>query len=95
MSTATQFMFPLGPGYTLTQDHNDFYAGVGYHLGEDWANGTTGGSVMAAANGVVVYAGFHTNSNGSPGFGNLGHLDFYPFSAQHLGVSGSKLAVDC
>jgi len=24
-----------------------------------------------------------------------GHLDFYPFSAQHLGVSGSKLAVDC
>jgi len=25
----------------------------------------------------------------------VGHLDFYPFSAQHLGVSGSKLAVDC
>jgi len=70
MPIANDFRHPLDGGYTLTQDHNQYYYnpdfGIdGYHLGEDWANGYAGGSVYSAAAGEVVFAG-----QGS-GYGNM------------------------
>ncbi|GEM_PF-2872257 len=72
MLIATDFRSPLDAGYTLTQGHGDLFAATGrYHIGQDWANGSSGGQVSAIANGVVVYSGYHTNRDGSPGYGNL------------------------
>lgn len=52
---ADGFQVPLS-GYTLTQDHNDYYYNAslgidGFHLGEDWANGSARGAVSAIGNG--------------------------------------------
>ena len=69
---ATDFIVPVGSGYDDDyNEHNDYTAGYGYHLGVDYSNGSYGGRVSASANGVVIFAGVHTNSNGTPGFGNI------------------------
>ena len=78
---ATSFRHPVGDGsvtrardgdgYYTSQGHGSYYAGYGYHLGEDW-NGDGGGNtdlrdpVYAAANGRIVFAG-----NGGTGWGNV------------------------
>ncbi|RMD47715.1 MAG: hypothetical protein D6832_05450, partial [Alphaproteobacteria bacterium] len=64
MAMASGFRAPLDPGYVRTQAHNapsrylyDADPGLEYHLGEDWANGRSGGTVHAVAAGTVVWAG--------------------------------------
>lgn len=61
-TVADGFVTPVS-GYTLTLGHSDYLylsdLGIdGYHLGEDWANGSAGGPVSAIANGTVVYSGY-------------------------------------
>lgn len=61
---ATGFINPLGSGYTKTQSHNagsqylyDSTSDWEYHMGEDWANGSSGGNVSSIGNGRVTFAG--------------------------------------
>lgn len=42
-----------------------------FHEGVDIERITNSDPVWAASDGIVVYSGFHTNSNGNPGYGNL------------------------
>jgi Ca2+-binding RTX toxin-like protein/urease beta subunit len=76
-ATASGFRFPLESGYTLTQDHNDYYAPVGkYHIGEDWAVAIGSQVSSIGNNGRVTYSAFHTNNDGSPGYGNLITIEY-------------------
>src|SRR5690606_18702928 len=55
--------------YYLTQDHAEYNAGYGYHLGEDWSaaagDDDIGERVNAAGNGKIVYAGWYSNGRGN------------------------------
>jgi len=68
---ATAFRFPLDDGYKLTQGYNGRFVEGKFHLGEDWSNKASGGSVYSVAYGKVKFAYHHTNLDGTPGFGNL------------------------
>jgi Ca2+-binding RTX toxin-like protein len=70
----TSFVNPLGPGYTRTQAHNqssqylyDSDSGFEYHIGEDWANGSSGGSAYSIGSGTVIYSSYSSTN----GYGNL------------------------
>jgi len=59
-----------GDGWYNAQDFGDYYAGYGYHLGEDWnaesgGNTDLGSPVYAVANGTIVSAAVGT------GWGNV------------------------
>ncbi len=66
-----------GDGYYNAQDWSDYYAGYGYHCGEDW-NGDGGGStdygddVLASADGIVVAADHY-----GTGWGNIIVIEHY------------------
>jgi len=63
---------PVPSGYVVTSGYDD--PSRGSHKGIDFADDLNT-PIYASRDGKVIYAQFHTNSNGTPGFGNYVVID--------------------